>query len=526
MSPFRAGAGLTSTQSWHKSLNALREGKIMSSAVSSVSKRKNQRGAELALKWIIPIIPAVLLFCGSFLNATGEADGMLLAGAAVQVALFGCLAIFHVSRRAGPSQLFVFILYLIGLGWVWHGSNRMDEWFSHLSSSCLLIVPVVQFVGQYLSHAGVLEMRRARQLARRLKQRRHWPSQRDACRELSDVKALRRAVHGDATPALELLDHPRTEVQVAALAALEFHPRWRPGQAELVLQIAQNATDISVRVAATMALGNLKDQRHLQALAALLRDPADEVRRAAAEALLWDVERRWNWISDAVRSALADPMLKDDGPLPLETIDIGPEVIKDLTSWCGEKGILGMRAAATLAAYYRRVLGERPSAALVQSLHQQLANQQLSPILRLELAHLLRDSHDLDHNLVRKLLDAANPTLLRLFAVDTLLAEKTSMSKPIGEPSTELTALREIAELPNRDIALATAAVIQRHLGIDFGLALEQPMPALHSRMAADVARRVLRWAARKEIGPCKGNRQPPTKTSQPTLSPKEKRVG
>ena len=39
---------------------------------------------------------------------------------------------------------------------------------------------------------------------------------------------MRAALGFDAAPALSLLDHPRLEVRVAALAALEFRKEWRP----------------------------------------------------------------------------------------------------------------------------------------------------------------------------------------------------------------------------------------------------------------------------------------------------------
>ena len=46
------------------------------------------------------------------------------------------------------------------------------------------------------------------------------------------------------------------------------------------------------------------------------------------------------------------------------------------------------------------------------------------------------------------------------------------------------------------EIALSTADVVQRRLGVDLGLALGQALPALHSRQAAEVTRRVMVWAA------------------------------
>ena len=43
-----------------------------------------------------------------------------------------------------------------------------------------------------------------------------------------------------------------------------------------------------------------------ETIAAALRDSAPEVRRAAAEVLLWDGERRWGWVRFSVHAALAD----------------------------------------------------------------------------------------------------------------------------------------------------------------------------------------------------------------------------
>ena len=62
-----------------------------------------------------------------------------------------------------------------------------------------------------------------------------------------------------------------------------------------------------------------------------------------------------------------------------------------------------------------------------------------------------------------------------------------------------MAALYDLARLPNREIALATAEVVQRRLGVDLGLPRGQPPPPIHSRMAAEVARRVLAWAATHE---------------------------
>src|SRR5207249_8632218 len=119
----------------------------------------------------------------------------------------------------------------------------------------------------------------------------------------------------DAAPALALLTHPRAEVRVAALAAMEFRKDWRTGQAELVLQTAQRAEQPAIRAAAVCALANVDDRWLVEAVAQFLHDPSTEVRRAATEALLWDSERRWTWIRYIVRRVLADPLYATDGAL-------------------------------------------------------------------------------------------------------------------------------------------------------------------------------------------------------------------
>jgi hypothetical protein len=88
---------------------------------------------------------------------------------------------------------------------------------------------------------------------------------------------------------------------------------------------------------------------------------------------------------------------------------------------------------------------------------------------------------------LERLLDASHPAPLRLLAADALL-----MKGPF-EPA--VAALRDTARMPNREIALMVAQIVQRRLGVDLGINLNQP-PELHTRQAADVTRRVIQWAA------------------------------
>src|SRR5260370_39675800 len=102
---------------------------------------------------------------------------------------------------------------------------------------------------------------------------------------------VRTAIRDEANPALALLSDPRAEVVAAALGALEYRPFWKPGEAELVLKVAKQSPEPGVRAAAAFALAGVEEPELIAGLAGFLRDPAPEVRHAAAEALLWDGDR-------------------------------------------------------------------------------------------------------------------------------------------------------------------------------------------------------------------------------------------
>jgi hypothetical protein len=431
------------------------------------------------------LLPAALLLVAALRN--DEFNLNLWLGTAFQflVCLLTFLTRHNARQPMGPA---VVTLYIIALGWLWLGTPCGDDWFLVLAKALLLVVPLACFSFQVFLESGATTMRRARRLADRLAARREWPANLYACRTLPEVKALREAMQLDATPALVLLANPRPEVQVAALAALEFRKSWKSGQAEIVLQAARHSHEAAVRATAVAALGNHDDRLMIEALAGFLRDRAWEVRRAASEALLWDSEHRWAWVRDAVRQALADPGCAEDGPLLNEGQMLTPEAVTDLTAWVAQKGLLGQRAARTLGTHYARALTECPSEELVGGMRRELAEPHTPAALRLELARLLRGARALDRPLLEGMLEPANPASLRLLAVEALLAD--------GEPhAAAVAALRDLARLPNREIALEAAEVVQRRLGVDLGLALAEPLPPNHSRQAAEVARRLMQWA-------------------------------
>jgi hypothetical protein len=421
---------------------------------------------------------------------SGEVGQILMLGACFQLLI--CVIAFasqSLRRSIWPALLLV---YGIAFAWLQLGASEYEDWYAHLTQSVLLAVPLGAFAVKTLSDIGAPALRRARLLAARLSNRKDWPDDLESCKNLPDVKALREALYLDAAPALGLLNHSRPQVVVAALAALDFRKHWRPGQAESVLDLALRAEEPAVRAAALTALSNIEDRTLIEALAEFLRDPSPLVRRAATEALLWDTERRWPWIRHAVLRTLGDPLCQEDGPLRHSGDLFTGEAIDDLTAWASEKGLLGLRAALTLGIHYAQAMNESPNQDLLLTLNEQLADPHAPPVLRMELARLLYSHNLLSKELLMKLLDPANPAPLRLIAVEALLADADSVEARA--------ALRELARLPNREIALATAEVVQRRLKVEMGLVAGQPLPPVHSRQATEISRRVRSWAAQYDL--------------------------
>jgi HEAT repeat protein len=441
---------------------------------------------------VLLLLPVTLLLLCS-VRGTSSSPHLLWLGTLFQALACGLALLSQQGGRESPTSA-VIMLYVIALSWIVLASVGTDDWLLHLSQAILLVVPLGHFALQCLQESGAPALRRARYLAHHLAHRLDWPAQLHDCRLLPEVKALREALHVDAAPALALLSNPRPEVRVCALAALEFRPNWRPGQPQVVLQLAQHAIEPEVRAAAINALANVDDRLTIEALAEFLHDSSQLVRQTAAEALLWNTAQNWPWIRLAVRRALADVVCQDDGPMRHEGNIFTAEAVADLTAWTAEKGVQALRAALTLGCHYHRVLGLASDPALVETLRQQLAEGHTPPLLRLELARVLHTHRELDGTLLRQLLDSGNPAPLRLIAVEALLEQGKS-------PEAE-SALHDLARLPNREIALGIAQVVQRRLGVDLGLPRDQPLPPLHSRLAAEVARRVQVWAAHQDMAP------------------------
>jgi hypothetical protein len=437
----------------------------------------------------VMLLPGALLLVGCF-RYTENQNLMLWLGAAFQVLV--CILSFlskqNYRQPLGPA---VVTLYIIALGWLWLGTANLEDWYLYLSQAILLMVPLIFFALYMLADSGASAVRRARMLAQRLSSRKEWPTEQSAWHTLADVKAFREALKVDAAPALDLLGHPRPEVRVAALAALDFRKDWKPGQAELVLRLAKSTPEPLVRAAAMYALGNVDSPAMTEQLAEFLRDAHPDVRLAAREALLWDVSHRWRLVRHAVHRSLSDPLCHLDDAYLLEGQAWPEEAVVDWQAWSGEKGSAGHRACLTLAGHYGHLIAEETSEKVVGEIRRIALDLQVPADLRHELVRILHANHELDQETLERLIKPTNPAPVRLLAVEALLRD--------GAHPEAQTSLRDLARLPNRELGVATAEVVQRCLGIDMGLALGEPPPPLQSRHAAEVTRRVMTWAAAQD---------------------------
>jgi hypothetical protein len=441
--------------------------------------------ASKVLAAIVMLGPAAVLGLGAF---TGRGGEPLWSWMGTGVSVLTALVLLRFFTGRSLHSPLACVPCLIGAIFLWLARPDTNEPFGKFALGLFVLVPVCLFAGQALIATGAPALRRGRQLAEALQKKTDWPADLHACRLLPEVAALREALREEAAPVLSLLDDPKPQVRVAALAALEHRKSWRIGQPDAVLKLAVADPEPEVRAAAVTALGSVKQRLFLEELAGCLRDTSSPVRKAAAEALLWDCERRWIWVRHAIHDALADPRFLGDGPLTITSGEFGSQAVSDFAAWATESGPLGVRATQTLALHYRQRLAENPDEKLVGQLKDLVVGTRSSAILRIELAHLLQKHNRLTPEVLDRLMDSTNPAPLRLLAVESFLQ--------IGPNEAAVEALRQVARQPNRELALHAAVIVQKYLHVDLGLALGQPAPAIHTRQAAEVTRRIIQWSA------------------------------
>lgn len=444
------------------------------------------------LGWLALLGPAMLLLIGGFLAPNSEQQFSLLVGAGVLLVVAVVLVGYY-RQLPPPAGPVAFINGLGGCGWLWAFAPVQAETataFRLAIEGILVLVPVAVLALGFLMRSGSFLFRAARRIVEEINKKTDWPPDLALIRELPLVKDFREAITFDPWPALTLLTDNRPQVRQTALAALEYRASWRVGQLEQVLALLQRENLPEVRVGAINAVAASPDRKATEALAEALADPDPRVRQAAADGLFWDGTRRWHWLRNGVRTALMDPKLHDAGPLLREGQILPPDGVQDIIAWAAERGIVSVRAAQTLAVHYVRAMQERPDEIRPQ-LISMVETQQTPPLLRIHLAKLLFQSRNVDPRLLDKLLNGSNPVPLRQLAAEQTLLQ--------GWNAAAVGCLREIAKLPNRELALDTARIVQQCLHVDLGLAVGHGLPPANSPKAAEVARKLLMWATRPE---------------------------
>ena len=279
---------------------------------SQMTPATRQPGAASVVSAVLLLGPAALLGL-SAVRAAGLPRAVM-AGVAVTIGLEALFLLVRYGPQRAAGSLFLLLFYGIAAGVLRFSATAFDVPQTHLTLAATLLVPTALFVRRELATTGG-NARRVKFLIRQLLSRKEWPVTFAVYRDCPHVQALRDGLRDDAAPALPLLAHDDVRIQVAVLTALEFHPNWQ-GQVEAVLQRAHYSDEPAVRAAAALALACVTKARHLQGLLPFLRDPAAEVRRAAAMAVLWDAGPRWPDIRGQVRLSLAAPHAAKDGALP------------------------------------------------------------------------------------------------------------------------------------------------------------------------------------------------------------------
>lgn len=452
------------------------------------------RGLALGLACLPGVGLGVIAF------RTGAAPIWLAAAAALTAA--GYIARTPPMWRppaAGPLGLLGLVAFLFA----WTQTALVPDAGVRAVRGALLVFPVLLLAVYDLHRTGAGPRRRAAGYCGRLLSRTQWPLHAAEVAALPDVRRLREASVADPGPALGLLKDPREEVCVAGFFALTGNRPWRLRELGVLLDAAQKAESPHVRAAAAGAVGGASDPSAMAVLSGFLRDPVEEVRWAAGAAAVDSAGRKWVAVRDAVRSALADPKLSSDGPLPGAVGRLSPVAICDLTSWGAEAEPLGGRACRTLVEHYAHTLQVSPDYDLTVELARQITDTGTPPGLRVELGHLFRGLGLLTPDLLDRMTNAGQPGPIRLLAAEALLLRNPN--DPDG-----LDALRGLARTPNREMALAIARVLQGQLGVDVGLPTGAPLPP-KSKQAGEVARRVLLWATTP-------NQPPPPQPLQPPL--------
>jgi hypothetical protein len=458
--------------------------------------RINQDGPVGVLLRIAALVgPAVLLILAWLKNDGNAALWLGVGAGADAVAILVALAVTRGLPALGSG-----ILWTWPVAWIFvtlasqsAGSEKSaDDWYFLLLQG-LLPLPLLGVMSAFtIRQSGALLIQQAQRVAGQILHKIDWPTDLQTFKDLPLIQEFSESIRFDATPAVQMLENPKFQVRLAALTAMENRRYWRAGQIERVVALLHKETQPELLAAAMRTLIDTHESRILETVAEKLKHPHLTVRLAAATVVLRETtsRRRWSYIRNGVHNALCDGSYRDGGSLLPPAVRLNRDAIEDFLAWSGERGLIGARASQTLVTHYAQQMVERP-VELTPYLQQLAKETSRSTELRVALTRLLCERGYADQAFLEVLLDAANPAPLRLLAADALLKA--------GPHMRSIASLRELGRQPNRELALDTADVVQRRLGVDMGLAMGQALPSVNSNRAVEVQRRLMSWAAKVE---------------------------
>ena len=463
------------------------------------SADKSRSHRQLSLTMVAGLVlafapSAMLAITAAYLQ--GQARSVSI-GVGVTLAVEGLFVFTRFGSKRSVGGFLTIAFYTVAALVLRFNSPDMDWVGTHAMLAISILVALVLLIRSELTSTSG-NSRRIKFLVSQLLARKEWPASFEDYKACPQVRSLRDGLGDNAAPVLPLLAHDDIRVQMAALTAIEFFPTWRKGQVEVVLQRATYTDQPAVRAAALLALANVVKTRHIAALLPYLTDTNDAVRRAATIAVLWDPSR-WNDVRSNIRAALAAPHAAKDGPLPCSG-SLPSWALQDLVNWAVESGPVGKRSTATLIRHCKKAIHEDGSPQAIERVSSLVANPKVPAAIRVELAHRLQSADAFPIDVAVNLLGQGNPTMLRVLAAGAILMHR--------EDPLAVEVLREAAKQPNREITLAAADLVQRFLGVDLGLTVGGQLPATNSREAAEITRRVQKWAS--DSGQSGGTETPP----------------
>ncbi|MCX7700942.1 MAG: hypothetical protein N2039_08700, partial [Gemmataceae bacterium] len=150
-----------------------------------MARQTRSQGWRRAVGMVLPV--AALVWAA----ATGRGEfPLLLAVGSIAGAILVVAWMLTAANRTGNSR-WLTLQWALAAIFLWLGSPTRDDPYPLCLLGLLVLGAVSIHSWHTLQATGSIRLRQARQLARRLAQRRHWPDDLDSCRRLPEVRSLR-----------------------------------------------------------------------------------------------------------------------------------------------------------------------------------------------------------------------------------------------------------------------------------------------------------------------------------------------